>query len=284
MSDSSYYRGKKVVVTGAASGMGRATARLLTAAGADVVAVDINPTSGEGTYVAADLSDRSSVDWAIAAIGAPVLALFNCAGLPHGKNCDPLKVFTVNFIAMRHLTERLADVMPRGGAAVCISSVAGVGWQQVAAPLRELMQTDWDGAVSWAHGHPDLVSAANCYNISKQASIYYPMYRCAAFMERGLRINSLGPGPTETGMTKAFEEANTKVFMDNLRAALGGRNATAEEQAHPLMFLNNSELASYVTGTNLFVDNGMASRLLTGSLNVATLGIAGGGDFKKRTA
>jgi NAD(P)-dependent dehydrogenase (short-subunit alcohol dehydrogenase family) len=263
--------------------MGRATARLLREAGADVIALDINPAAGEGTYIPTDLSDRASIDAAVAAIGGPVQAVFNCAGLPHGKNCDPLKVLAVNFIGMRHLTERLADVMPSGAAAVCISSVAGVGWQQVAAPLRELMQTDWDGAVLWGRQRPELVSAANCYNISKQAAIYYPMYRCASFLQRGLRINSIGPGPTETGMTKAFEEANTKVFMDNLRDALG-RNATPEEPAHALLFLNNSDLASYITGTNLFVDNGMASRLLTGSLDVASLGIAGGGDFKKRTA
>jgi NAD(P)-dependent dehydrogenase (short-subunit alcohol dehydrogenase family) len=283
MAESSYYSGKRIVVTGAASGMGRATAKLLVESGADVVALDIR-TSEYGNHIEVDLSERGSTDRAIASIGSTVHALFNCAGLPHGPNCDPAKVFTVNFIAMRYLTEALAGVMPKGGAAVCVSSVAGVGWGQQAQALRELMATDWDGALRWACEHPELVSKSNCYNISKQAAIYYPMYRCEEFIGKGLRINSIGPGPTETGMTPAFEQANTKVFMDNLRDALGGRNARPEEQAYAMMFLNNSDLASYICGTNLYVDNGMASRLLTGQLDVSKLGMAGGGTFAKRTA
>lgn len=264
---SSFYKGKRVVVTGAASGMGQAAARQLVGLGAEVLALDVREAA-DGKFIQVDLSDRASIDAAVKTIGGPVDALFSCAGLPHGPGMDPLKVFTVNFIGMRYLTEALMDVMSKGAGAVTVSSVAGMAWADNLPLLKEVMATDWDGAVAWAKAHPDYVSHKTCYTASKQCGTYYTMYKCREFTERGLRINTVSPGPTTTGMTATFNAANSKAYMDALRDLLGGRDATADDQANAMIFLNDGDLASYVNGNNLYVDAGMSSRRLVGQFNV----------------
>jgi NAD(P)-dependent dehydrogenase (short-subunit alcohol dehydrogenase family) len=263
----SYYHGKRVIVTGAASGMGQAVARMLVERSADVISLDINPAS-DGKSMRVDLTNRASIDDALSVIGAPVHALFSSAGLPHGPGIDPQKVFAVNFIGMRYLTEKMFETMEPGSAAVTVSSVAGLAWQQSHDLLRELMETDWDGAVEWARAHPDFISEKTCYTASKQAATYYTMYKCRAFTERGMRLNTVSPGPTVTGMTPIFNAANSEAYMANLRAALG-RDGTAEDQANAMLFLNDGSVASYVNGTNLYVDNGMAARRLVGQFDIS---------------
>ena len=77
------YAGKRVIVTGAASGMGAATVAMLADCGAEVHALDIAPVSGPAakTYET-DCGDPASIDATIDAIGAPVHGLFNVAGVP----------------------------------------------------------------------------------------------------------------------------------------------------------------------------------------------------------
>lgn len=267
MTGTTYYENKRVVVTGAASGMGKAAARMLLDRGAEVIALDINPAT-DGHFIRVDLSDRASIDAVVAEICTPVHALFSSAGLPHGPGIDPMKVFGVNFIGMRYLTEKLLGMMEPASAAVTVSSVAGLGWQQSHELLKELMETDWDGAVEWAQAHPDFVSAKNCYTASKQAATYYTMYKCRAFTDHGMRINTVSPGPTLTGMTAVFNATNSEAYMTNLRAALV-RDGTPEDQANAMLFLNDGDLASYVNGTNLYVDNGMSSRRLVGQFEIS---------------
>ena len=78
------YEGKRVIVTGAASGMGAATAQILVDLGAEVHAVDIKKpeVTGLASYAECDLSNPAQVDATVAKIGKIVNALFNCAGLP----------------------------------------------------------------------------------------------------------------------------------------------------------------------------------------------------------
>jgi NAD(P)-dependent dehydrogenase (short-subunit alcohol dehydrogenase family) len=261
----SSYAGKTVAVTGAASGIGRATAEMLAQQGASVWSLDVN-RSDVGEAVLLDLRDPTSIQQAAERIGSPLHALFNCAGIPHGPRFDPVDVVTVNFVGLRHLTELVVPRMPAGGAIVNVASVAGERWKEYCDDLAELMGiTDWDDAVEWCRLHPELVSATNCYNFSKQAVIFYTMWRCGDLARSGQRINSIAPGPTDTGMTPLFVEARGPEFYDNLRDRLG-RNSTPEEQARPLLFLNSDD-ASYVTGTTLFTDLGMTAMLSTGQLH-----------------
>jgi NAD(P)-dependent dehydrogenase (short-subunit alcohol dehydrogenase family) len=82
MADVLQYEGKRVVVTGCASGMGAATAAILHDLGAEVVGLDVRETNNADTFVPVDLRSRSSIDEAVVAVGGPVDAIFSVAGLP----------------------------------------------------------------------------------------------------------------------------------------------------------------------------------------------------------
>ena len=105
MEDVLGYRDASVVVTGAASGMGAATAQILVDLGAQVTAIDIKPTEvAVSRFVEVDLRDRAAIDDAVASIGEPVNNLFSCAGLP-GPPFSELDTMLVNFVGARHLAE-----------------------------------------------------------------------------------------------------------------------------------------------------------------------------------
>ena len=75
--------GKTIIVTGAASGIGAATAALVASQGAKVISVDINrPVQPVGDFMRADLSDKASIDALVAALPAGAHGLANVAGLP----------------------------------------------------------------------------------------------------------------------------------------------------------------------------------------------------------
>src|SRR5690242_3055291 len=83
MDDVLGYAGKSVVVTGAASGMGQATAQILVDLGASVTALDINPTTVPvARELKIDLRDRANIEEVAASIDGPIDGLFSCAGLP----------------------------------------------------------------------------------------------------------------------------------------------------------------------------------------------------------
>ena len=156
MDDVLGYEGTKVVVTGAASGMGAATAGLLVELGADVHALDVQPTDLAGaTARQVDLKDQASIDAAVAAIGADVQAVFSVAGLP-GPPFSDLDTMTVNFVG-RPAPHRVARAHDGpGAAAVCVASNAGLGWQQEIESWMPLVQTpDFDDGLAWCEANPD---------------------------------------------------------------------------------------------------------------------------------
>src|SRR5947209_1001484 len=116
------YQDKRVVVTGAASGIGAATAKLVAQLGGQVTGVDIKESDTE-RFVEANLMDLQSINAAAKQIG-DVDALFNCAGV-QGPPFSNLDTMLVNFIGLRHLTELLLQRMPPGSAIVSVASLAG---------------------------------------------------------------------------------------------------------------------------------------------------------------
>lgn len=87
------YDGRRAVVTGCASGIGARVVQQLTELGAQVVGLDRSPAPGVSDFHRIDLSDRASIDEAVASIEGPVDALFNVAGVSSGIG-DPLLVVT----------------------------------------------------------------------------------------------------------------------------------------------------------------------------------------------
>ncbi|RIL08104.1 MAG: hypothetical protein DCC71_00470 [Proteobacteria bacterium] len=247
------YAGKTVVVSGAATGMGAAAARVLIDLGAEVHALDVAPIDAPVKQaIAVDLRDAASIDAAVARLPARVHVHFNCAGLP-GPPWTALDTTLVNFVGLRHLTESVLPRIPQGGAVASITSVAGMGWQKNLDAVKGLCGTPGFAAgKAWLEANAD---KNNGYLFSKQCIVWYTKARAVELVARKIRMNCLSPAPTDTPMLPAFHEQAGQEFLEKHFLAPIGRNATPEEMAEPLVLLG-SDAARFVSGVNLFVDYG----------------------------
>jgi NAD(P)-dependent dehydrogenase (short-subunit alcohol dehydrogenase family) len=270
MNDVWRYDGRRTVVTGCASGIGEATAAELRSLGAVVVGVDRHqPSVDLDEFLEVDLSEREQVEAAAQRLDT-VDALFNCAGLSNGAP-DASRLMLVNFIALRHLTERVTATMGPGGAVVSIASLGGQGWEQNLETVLDFLATPgWDEAVAWCDAHPEQFERG-AYGFSKQAVIIYTKLRCVELASRGIRINSIGPGVTQTPMLVDSIRAlgGDESALDRVPAPLG-RRSRPEEQARVLVFLN-SDAASYVSGQNIWTDSGYMGARAVGALGAVDL-------------
>jgi NAD(P)-dependent dehydrogenase (short-subunit alcohol dehydrogenase family) len=262
------YEGKRVVVTGAASGMGESCATLLTELGAEVHGVDIKAGPAPvAQFHLCDLGDPAQIDATVAAIVGPVDSLFNCAGLP--TTAPGQKIVLVNFIGHRHLTEAIVPLMGAGTSIGFISSAAGMGWQGNFELLAGLLQTpDAAAAQAWCEEHDEQI-ALNGYGFSKEAINAYVAWRGYQLAPQGIRLNSINPGPTDTPMMPSFVEMMGEDFFEKFPKPVG-RNSRPDEQAWSLIMLN-SPRSSYTTATTLFTDGGFSGGLFTGSIDFSAL-------------
>lgn len=258
------YRGRRVVVTGAASGMGKAACQILLSLGADVVGVDIAPVELEAVRsVAIDLGDPRSIDAGAKAIGGSVDGLFNCAGIP--GTADPRVILAINFCGLRQLTEQVVPLMPRGSAICNIGSTAAVSWPYHVDSLLELLGLDdYQQGLDWLDGH--LEELGYPYDVSKEAVNAYTAWRAVSLNEAGIRMNCVNPGGTRTPASREFTKAvKAKAFgaeMIEHWPKLMGRMAQPGEQAWPMVFLN-SPFASFITGATFYVDGGLTAGVFT---------------------
>jgi NAD(P)-dependent dehydrogenase (short-subunit alcohol dehydrogenase family) len=163
------------------------------------------------------------------------------------------------------LIDRLVDreALGRGSAIGMISSAAGLGWESNLVKLRELLDiTDWDEAVAWTldNGMADYMSTKQlmCAYVAQQA---FPMFR------RGIRINAICPGPTDTPLAQANKEMWLG-FASDYRADVGSQPSTPMEQAYPLIFLC-SDAAMAINGQTLVTDQGYLAAGVTGAYPAA---------------
>ena len=262
------YQGKRVVVTGAASGMGAATVAMLVDSGAEVHALDIAPVDAAvaGTYET-DCGDPASIEATLAKIGGTIDCLFNIAGVP--QTLAPDRVFGVNFLGLRHITEAAIDgYMTEGGAIAHVASKAGSGWRNHLPAIQEVLATvDLPSGVAWASAN--LADQGDPYFFSKECVVVYTMQRAHELIDRGIRMNCLSPGPVESPMMPAFREALGSSLLE-WTAAQVGRMGRPDEMAGPLVFLNSDE-ASYVNGFDLMADAGFTGAMELGLVDLSTL-------------
>jgi len=259
------YDGRRVVVTGCASGIGEHLARQLTELGAEVVGLDLRrPALALKEFHEIDLSDPASIDQAVAVLGGHVDALFNVAGVSSGIG-DPLRVVTINFLGTRHFTESLIPSMPAGSAIASVSSLAASAYRENATVTAGLLDTaTMAEGIEWCERNPQPVKDGGGYRLAKEALILYGMANVSTLGAKGIRINCTAPGVTDTPILDQLRSAYGQEFLDSFKTPLG-RAADPAEQASVLVFLN-SAAAAYITGQVIWVDGGSVAERLFGDM------------------
>jgi 2-keto-3-deoxy-L-fuconate dehydrogenase len=240
---STFLDGKRVLVTAAAQGIGRASALAFARAGADVVATDINEAALADLSSYANITPRllnvlndAEVGSVIAETG-PFDVLFNCAGFVHAGSVlemtdDELSMaFDLNVHAMvRTIRAVLPGMLERGdGAIINMSSVA-----------------------SSMKGVPNRCA----YSITKAAVIGLTKSVAAEYVSKGIRCNAICPGTVESPSLQ--DRLKAQGDYDAARAAFIarqpiGRLGTAEEIADLAVYLAG---ATYTTGQAYAIDGG----------------------------
>ena len=250
--------GKSAVITGAASGIGRASALLFAEHGASLVLVDraaagvqetahlVRQQGGRAVALVRDAASEVDVEDCIGTAVREHGGLDICfanAGISGGlpvfdrlSAADWMAILSVNLIGAFLAVKYAARVMvPRGrGSIICTASVAG---------LR-----------SGAGGPP--------YSASKAGVISLVQTSANEFAGSGVRVNAICPGLIETGMTKfIFERARSRGSAKKIGQLNPLRRGGApNEIGYAALFLASDE-ASYVNGQALAVDGGLSSSL-----------------------
>jgi len=201
-----------------------------------------------------DIGDKAAIDATVAELPDRIDHLINCAGIPNGGRFDGAQVMRVNWLGLRHLTEALLPRMENGGSVVHIASTAGRAWSERVAEHQELMAAStFDEGLAWVTANPD--AYGDGYVFSKEAVQYYTMWRAVQLLPRGIRMNSICPGITDTSIIGDFRKGMGEDLIDHA-AAVAGRFAHPAEMVPAMLFLADNNASSYINGVNLNIDRG----------------------------
>ena len=271
MSDDWFFAGKRALVTGGASGIGRAVVTQLVRMGTRVWSVDVaDQDDGPSPLldpVRLDLVDGGATRAWLAEVAAaePLDLVVNVAGVsPLRETWE--RVVGIDFRAVHRLCTWAAPRLPAGGAIVNVASVAGI----------YEVHTDAAAAlVAAADAHPDddaaFLAAAGAvvdapglaYAYAKRAVILLTMRLAGEHAARQVRVNATSPHAAATPMHYAIKHGDPEMYRRaKMTATFGGRWSSADEQADVVTFLLGPR-ASYVSGVNLVVDGGWLAALQT---------------------
>jgi NAD(P)-dependent dehydrogenase (short-subunit alcohol dehydrogenase family) len=271
MSNPFSYEGKRVVLTGGATGVGAALLELLAEIGApEVTVLDLKPPTGpHAKYIATNLSERGAVDNAIAELDGNFDVLFNNAGVAATQ--APQIVTAVNYLALRKLSEELLPRINAGGAIVNTASIAGGQWASHLAEINELIDIgDWDKSLEWIDENLEKVGG-DSYSFSKEIVRVYGMRTAKATLAKGVRTNSVCPAPIDTPLLNDFKATIGQNLLDFATDNGTGKAMTPREVTMPLAFLG-SDAAIYVNGHDLVADGGFTANMTTGQVDFSKLG------------
>ncbi|QJI28408.1 SDR family oxidoreductase [Pseudomonas sp. ADAK18] len=242
--------GKRVLITAAAQGIGRASVEAYLEAGAEVIAADINQQAladlpGAQTVVL-DVTDAAAAQRLAAQFG-PLDVLFNCAGVVHAGNIlecpesDWAFAMDLNVTAMyRMIRAFLPGMLAAGGGSI-------INMSSVASSLK---------------GVPNRFA----YCASKAAVIGLTKSVAADFVTRGIRCNAICPGTVESpSLHQRIAEQATREGrqQDEVYAAFTGRQpmgrlGTPQEIAQLALYLG-SDASAFTTGTTQIIDGGWSN-------------------------
>jgi 2-hydroxycyclohexanecarboxyl-CoA dehydrogenase len=235
--------GARALVTGAASGIGRATALALGESGARVVVADVDEKGGRQTcqaldaaeLVVFDLTDRASIHAAADAVlagGAPQI-LINAAGWdriePFAVNSDDFieRIVHLNLLGPIALTRALLPAMIEAGVGAIVNVASDAG------RVGSTGETVYAGA--------------------KGGVIAFTKSLARETARKGIRVNCVAPGPTDTPLFASLPE---KMRQALTRAIPLGRLARPEEVAEAILFFASAR-SSFCTGQVLSVSGGL---------------------------
>jgi NAD(P)-dependent dehydrogenase (short-subunit alcohol dehydrogenase family) len=160
------YGGKRVWVTGAASGVGATPVRILQGAGAKhITTIDVKPGGSVDQPIAANLSTPTH---SAARSPKSMVRWMSCSIILASRPLPPDVAIAVNVLAPKRLTTALLDKMPVENAVVNTASIAGGRYPAHLGLIQDLLALNgWDGALTWARNHPELTT--NPYGFSKNA-------------------------------------------------------------------------------------------------------------------
>ncbi len=264
------YAGKRVVVTGGASGVGAALLEVLAEVdAAHVTVVDVREPDGpHDVFQAVDLADEAAVDALAASIDGPVHALFNNAGV--ADTSPPRTVIGVNYLALRRLSESLLDRIPEGGSIVNTASTAGGQWATHLTELTEVLElAGWDETLAWVDANLGGLGVQP-YFFSKELVQLYTLRSSRPTIRQGVRTNAVCPSPIATPLLADFRATMTDTIIDWNISECNSRTVTAREVATVLAFLG-SDGAAYINGVNLLVDAGFTAAMTTGQVDFSAI-------------
>lgn len=245
------------VITGAASGIGAATRRLLEQQGHRVIGVDLRDSD-----VCADLATAEgravAIDAIKAAAAGPIDHLVCCAGL--GPQVSPPSLIAlVNYFGAVELLDGLFDRLRAGSApsAVVVSSNSATVADWGRHPLRAAMLAGDAGETARL---ADAADGFTAYSCSKQAVASAVRHRSLSWGQAGVRLNAVAPGAVETPLLQAG--LADPVYGQAIRDFVPplGRRAEAVEIAGLIAFLLGPQ-AAYLHGGVYFIDGGLDAQL-----------------------
>ncbi|MFE9663521.1 3-oxoacyl-ACP reductase [Streptomyces sp. NPDC005955] len=247
--------GRTAVITGAASGIGLATARRLAAEGAHVVCGDIDERAGTavadevgGTFVAADVTDAAQVE-ALFRVAhdtyGSVDVAFNNAGISPPDDDSILdtplaawqRVQEVNLTSVYLCCKAAIPYMRRQGRGSIINTASFVA--RMGAATSQISYTASKGGV---------------LAMSRELGVQ--------FAREGIRVNALCPGPVNTPLLRELFAKDPERAARRLVHIPVGRFAEAEEIAAAVAFLASDD-ASFVNATDFLVDGGISGAYVT---------------------
>lgn len=256
MKDYFGYNGKTCVVTGASSGMGKATVEMLVDLGARVYALDLNECEVNGIekFIKCNLASKQEIDETFRQLPEKIDSFFGVAGLS-GAKTDYRNTFDCNYTANMYITlNYLKERMQKGGSIVYCTSTAGLEWKKFKKEQDKVVHSKtWEEVTKVTSKLATNAPATFAYMYSKRCLSQFACEQSIEFAKLGVRINNVLPASTDTGMKQEFQDmiGSEEALIE--QAGLANRLATSEEMAMPMVFLN-SDMASFISGLDMVVD------------------------------